>query len=186
MRGSTQAHLLRGSDGCFYVTKLVGNPQHDRVLANEMFASRLGRWLGLPIPEVQVIEISDWLIENTPDFRFEACEHKAKYASGRHLGSRYPADPWEDKLFDYMPEELFPKVKNGSDFARMLPLDKWAGNTDGRQAIYRQQARKRTFTAHFIDRTLLQCGKVELPGFGASWGALPEPCLCRRHRMEIV
>jgi hypothetical protein len=47
MRGGSQAHLLRVSDGGFYVTKLVGNPQHTRVFANEMLASRLGQWLGL-------------------------------------------------------------------------------------------------------------------------------------------
>jgi hypothetical protein len=46
MRGGSQAHLLRVSDGGFYVTKLVGNPQHTRVFANEMLASRLGQWLG--------------------------------------------------------------------------------------------------------------------------------------------
>src|SRR6266851_2180303 len=50
MRGGSQAHLLRASDGAYYVTKFKNNPQHLRVLANEMFASRLGQWLGLPVP----------------------------------------------------------------------------------------------------------------------------------------
>lgn len=36
------------SDGRFYVTKFSNNPQHPRILANEMLASRLGQWLGLP------------------------------------------------------------------------------------------------------------------------------------------
>jgi hypothetical protein len=42
MRGGSQSHLMRASDGHFYVVKFQNNPQHLRVLANEMFATRLG------------------------------------------------------------------------------------------------------------------------------------------------
>ncbi len=48
MRGNTQAHLMRGSDGHLYVVKFQNNPLHPRVLANEFLAARLGLWLGLP------------------------------------------------------------------------------------------------------------------------------------------
>ncbi len=41
LRGGSQAHLLVGSDGRCYVTKFANNPQHIRVLANEMFAGSL-------------------------------------------------------------------------------------------------------------------------------------------------
>jgi hypothetical protein len=61
--------LLRASDGNSYVTKFQNNPQHIRVLANEMLATRLGLALGLPMPRVEVIEVSDWLIEHTEDLR---------------------------------------------------------------------------------------------------------------------
>ena len=40
MRGGAQSHLMRCSDGHFYVVKFQNNPQHRRVLANEMFATR--------------------------------------------------------------------------------------------------------------------------------------------------
>lgn len=152
MRGGSQAHLLRASDGDYYVTKMMGNPQHNKVLANEMFVSRLGRWLGLPIPEVAVIEISDWLIEHTPELRFEIAGHSVKCKSGRHLGSRYPVDPMDDVVFDYLPESHFSKVRNSTDFARMLPLDKWTGNADGRQAIFSKNSRQHKYSAHFIDQ----------------------------------
>lgn len=54
---------MRASDGQFYVVKFVGNPQHTRILANEMFATQIGAWLGLPMPRVAVIDVSDWLKE---------------------------------------------------------------------------------------------------------------------------
>jgi hypothetical protein len=41
MRGGTQAHLMRGSDGNLYVVKFQTNPIHPRVLANELLATRL-------------------------------------------------------------------------------------------------------------------------------------------------
>ena len=52
LRGGAQSHLLRASDGTWYVTKFQNNPQHIRVLANEMLATRLGSALGLPMPRV--------------------------------------------------------------------------------------------------------------------------------------
>ena len=48
MRGGAQSHLMRASDGDYYVCKFVNNPQHPRVLANEFLASRIGFCLGLP------------------------------------------------------------------------------------------------------------------------------------------
>src|ERR1044071_5558897 len=41
MRGGAQAHLMRADDGHFYVVKFQNNPQHLRVLANELLATRL-------------------------------------------------------------------------------------------------------------------------------------------------
>jgi hypothetical protein len=74
MRGGSQSHLMRASDGEFWVVKYQNNPQHVRILANEMLASRLGQFLGLPIPRVEVIEVSDWLISYTPGLRVEIGE----------------------------------------------------------------------------------------------------------------
>jgi hypothetical protein len=150
MRGGSQAHLLRASNGFYYVTKFQNNPQHIRVLANEMFATRLAQWLGLPVPRVEVIEVSDWLIKNTPDLRVEIGGAAILCSSGKQLGSQYP-DPGAP-IFDYLPESLLPRVSNLGDFARMLVLDKWVGNADGRQVVFTSKARGRHYQATFIDQ----------------------------------
>jgi len=150
MRGGSQAHLLRASDGGYYVTKFQNNPQHVRVLANEMFATRLGEWLGLPVPRVEVIEISDWLITNTPDLRVDLAGSSTPCSSGRQLASLYP--DVEAEVYDCLPESLLPRVSNLGDFARCLVLDKWTANTDGRQAIFVRQPRGRRYRAMFIDQ----------------------------------
>jgi hypothetical protein len=36
MRGGAQAHLMRCDDGSYYVVKFQNNPQHVRILANEI------------------------------------------------------------------------------------------------------------------------------------------------------
>jgi hypothetical protein len=110
-----------------------------------MFATRLAQWLGLPVPRVEVIEVSDWLISHTPDLRVELGGTATPCSSGRQLGSQYP-DP-ELPMFDYLPESLLDQVANIADFPRMLVLDKWVGNADGRQVVFTRKRRGRRYHA---------------------------------------
>ena len=150
MRGGSQSHLLRASDGNYYVVKFQNNPQHIRVLANEMFATRLAQLLGLPVPHVAVIEVSDWLIANTPEMRVHVGGSSVPCSSGRQLASLYPRDA--ASVFDYLPESALEKVANVQDFARVLVLDKWTANCDGRQAIFSKKSAQGRYRATFIDQ----------------------------------
>lgn len=152
LRGGAQAHLLRASDGACYVTKFQNNPQHIRVLANEMLATNLGRALGLSMPRVEVIEVSDWLIEHTEGLRIELGGAKIPCRSGKQLGSLYVDCESPAMKLDYLPRELLQGVRNLSDFARVLVLDKWTCNSDGRQAIFWKAPRRQRYSAIFIDQ----------------------------------
>lgn len=153
LRGGSQAQLLRASDGAYWVTKSVQNPQHVRVLANEFLASRLGQLLGLPVPRVEPIEVSQWLIEHTSDLRIELAGTNVPWKAGMHLASLYVDDPAESQVFDYLPESLMDRVRNLADFARVLVLDRWACNCDGRQAVFSRKGRRsRGYFATFIDQ----------------------------------
>ena len=62
MRGGAQSHLMRARDGNFYVVKFQNNPQHLRVLANELLATRLAKLVGLPVPEPAItLALTPWL-----------------------------------------------------------------------------------------------------------------------------
>jgi HipA-like protein len=150
MRGGAQSHLMRASDGHYYVVKFQNNPQHVRVLANEFFATRLAEFLGLPVPDVQIIEVSDSLIESSPGLRFEIDGILVRCAAGLHVGVRHVADLWNDFVFHYLPESIFHRVVNRRAFACILAFDKWAGNSDGRQAVFTKQGRGYHVT--FIDQ----------------------------------
>ncbi len=153
LRGGSQAHLLRASDGAYWVTKFSNNPQHVRVLANEMLATRLGQILGLPVPHVDAIEVSEWLIEHTADLRIESVGLSHLCKPGTHFASLYVQDPSDGPVFDYLPEHLLDGVANVQDFCRILVLDKWACNADGRQAVFTRNAkRSRHYSATFIDQ----------------------------------
>jgi hypothetical protein len=143
--------LLRASDENCYVTKFQNNPQHIRVLANEMLATRLGLALSLPMPRVEVLEVPDWLIEHTEDLRIQLAGQRIPCRSGKQLGSLYVGAA--GMALDYLPQEMLTRVTNVADFAQVLVLDKWACNADGRQAVYvRKTPRSRRHTAAFIDQ----------------------------------
>ena len=153
LRGGAQSQLLSASDGASYVTKFQNNPQHVRVLANEMLATNLGLALGLPMPRVEVIEVSDWLIEHTEELRISLGGAKIPCRSGKQLGSLYMGCESPAMTLDYLPRELLQGVRNLSDFARVLVLDKWTCNSDGRQAIFcRKTLRSQRHHATFIDQ----------------------------------
>jgi hypothetical protein len=152
MRGGAQSHLMRCSDGKFYVIKFSNNPQHIRVLANEMLGSRLAEWVGLPVPATEVVEVGDWLIEHTPELHVQLAHKVVPCQAGLQFGSRYVVSPLEGEVFDYLPVEMLDRVRNLETFVGMLVVDKWTGNADGRQAAFWRRLRERKYTVSFIDQ----------------------------------
>jgi len=152
MRGGAQAHLMRCSNGHFYVVKFRNNPQHRRVLANELLATRLAEWAGLPVPATDLVEVDEWLVEHTPELHIQLAHDVVQCEPGLHFGSRYAVDPLEGQVFDYVPAEMLGRVRNLETFAGILVLDKWTGNADGRQAAFWRKSRERKYTAAFIDQ----------------------------------
>jgi hypothetical protein len=150
LRGGSQAHLLRASDNNCYVTKFQNNPQHIRVLANEMLATRLGLALALPMPRVEVIEVCDRLVEHTEELRIQLAGKAIPCRSGKQLGSIYAGG--EGLTLDYLPAECLEGVRNLADFARALVLDKWTSNADGRQAIFYRKGKSPRYNVAFIDQ----------------------------------
>jgi hypothetical protein len=63
MQGGANAHLLLADDDHNYVIKFSNNPQHKRVLVNELISYVLLDYLSLPSPGWQVIEVPRELIE---------------------------------------------------------------------------------------------------------------------------
>ena len=151
MRGGAQGQLMLGADGHAYVVKFQNNPQHTRVLANEFLASRLAAAAGLTAPEVALVDVSSWLVENTPELEIDLGRRRERCKAGLQFGSRFVGGLMPGQVVDYLPEEQLAEVKNLGEFAGILALDKWTGNANGRQAVFTRRQRERFYRAVFID-----------------------------------
>jgi hypothetical protein len=142
MRGGAQAHLMRCSDENYYVVKFQNNPQHRRVLVNELLGTRLASRLGLPTAPVGVVEVPEELIRLTAELCIETPRSRILCVAGLQFGSRYPGDPRRITLHDFLPDEKLREVDNLHDFAGMLVFDKWTCNTNGRQTVFFETRRR--------------------------------------------
>ena len=153
MRGGAQSQLMVGADSRLWVVKFQNNPQHLRVLANELIATRLAEAIGLPVPATDVIEVTDWLIEHTDDLYVErSIGRRERCRAGLQFGSQYVGGEAARHVVDYLPEQELRAVANVGAFAGVLALDKWTGNCNGRQAVFSRKARQRGYHATFIDQ----------------------------------
>jgi hypothetical protein len=151
MRGGAQGHLMLGADGNAYVVKFQNNPQHLRVLVNELIATKLASAIGLTTPACDVVEVTDWLIGNTADLDMDLGSRRERCRPGHCFGSRLVGGLMPGHLLDYLPEEQLIEVRNLEEFAGILTLDKWTCNTNGRQAVFSRKQREKKYTATFID-----------------------------------
>ena len=153
MRGGAQSQLMLGADRNLWVVKFQNNPQHLRVLVNELLASRLAEAVGLTVPVTDVVDVSAWLIEQPPGMRIELAHGRSQPCSpGLQFGSRFIGGLMPGQVVDYLPEPQLDELRNLAEFAGMLALDKWTGNANGRQAVFDRRPRERRYRATFIDQ----------------------------------
>ena len=161
MRGGSQAHLMRCSNGKFYVVKFRNNPQSVRVLANEFMVANLARQIGVNVPCPAIVEVDPWLVSNSPELDIRlSLRESIPCESGLQFGSEYAIDPFIGRLWDWLPHELLTRIRNRSEFAGMLVLDKWLCNADNRQAVFWRRGAEKKYTASFIDHGYcFRCGE---------------------------
>jgi len=136
MRGGAQAYLIEANDGCFYVVKFLNNPQHRRILINEMLGAHLLRNLQVTTPEPVLVNLSEAFLAAYPEVYLELGTRREPVRPGWHYGSRFPGDPARQAVFDFLPDSLIGQVLNLRHFLGVLVADKWLSNADARQAVY--------------------------------------------------
>jgi hypothetical protein len=136
MRGGAQSWLLEADDGHWYVVKFRNNPQHRRILVNELLASRLLNYLKIAAPETALVRVSEDFLEAHREVHLALGARRVEVEPGWHFGSRYPGDPARIAVYDFLPDALLCQVANLEDFRAILVFDKWVGNADGRQSVF--------------------------------------------------
>ena len=131
MRGGAQSHLMRCDDGGYYIVKFQNNPQHTRVLANELLGTKIAAYLGLRVPQIEVVEVHPELIELTAELVIQLGMGRTPCRAGKQFGSRYPGDPAQTNVFDFLPDEQLSQVENLADFAGKVTVTVHAEKGDG-------------------------------------------------------
>ncbi len=153
MRGGAQSQLMLGADNQLWVVKFQNNPQHLRVLANELIVTRLAQAIGLTVPAAEVVDVTPWLIDHTPDLYVDLGRGvQARCRPGLQFGSAFVGGLMPGQVVDFLPESQLAEVRNLPEFAGMLALDKWTGNCNGRQSVFERRSRERRYRALFIDQ----------------------------------
>jgi hypothetical protein len=152
MRGGAQSHLMRCSNGKFYVVKFRNNPQGPKILANEFIFSNIAAILDLSVPTAAVVGVDQWLVDQNPELNIWIPQNiPIPCESGLQYGSEYAIDPVIGRVWDWLGVETLVKVRNQAEFAGILVLDKWMCNLDSRQVVFWRRSIERKYSACFVD-----------------------------------
>jgi hypothetical protein len=153
MKGGSQSQLILGEDENLWVVKFQNNPQHIRVLANELIATRIAEEIGLSVPKSCIVDVGLWLIESNPQLSIDlGGGRRERCASGLQYGSQFAGGMTPRSGTDFLPDNRLPEVTNLGQFAGMLALDKWTANSDVRQAVFQQSMGETGYHVVFIDQ----------------------------------
>ena len=126
------------------MVKFRNNPQHRRILVNELVASALLDYLKIAAPRVALIQLTRAFLEAHPEVHLTLGPRHLPVEPGWHFGSQYPGDPGRVAVYDFLPDALLPGVANLEDFRAILVFDKWVANADGRQCIFHRARVRRS------------------------------------------
>lgn len=152
MRGSSQSHLMLCSDGNLYIVKFRNNPQHRRVLCDEILGTYLAQLIGLPVPPLAIVEVGEKLIRESPSLRIEFPGATVLLEPGRHFGSRHVLTGLPGEVFDLFPTKELHRVSNLDAFAGAIAFDLWTCNSDERQALFTKLSWMQDYFVTFIDQ----------------------------------
>lgn len=144
LKGGTRPEIWKGKDGNYYVVKFTDNPQGVRSVINELFASQIGRAIGLPIPEGVVAYLTSGGHTEWPDgcLPRRDSQLQSRATQGEHFGSLIPYDFATSCAFDYCPSKLTPRIKWLRDMVGCWVFDVWTCNADSTQFLFHTYGRK--------------------------------------------
>jgi hypothetical protein len=157
MRGGSQAHLLRCSDGEYYVVKFQNNPQGTRILANEFLAAVLASRLGLPISGSGIVDVTELLTKHADDLTIHVGRGNVSCSPGSCFGSRLPSEagPYGIRvpiaIQCFLPDCVPHRIINNAEFVPMLVFDKWTCNSDCRQVMFTRANGADDYSVTMID-----------------------------------
>lgn len=119
-KGGSKAMLVDCDDGLRRVVKLMGNPQDDRVLVNELVVGRVAGLLNAPCPDVAVISVPNAVVNDA--------KHDIGGLDNAKSGLAF-ASTWIAGTYHPSPA-ICQNAHNRKDLINLLGLYTWVRNTD--------------------------------------------------------
>ena len=117
LEGKSNSHLITFSDGRDYVVKYF-QPGFEKTLPNEWVAYCLARYLGLPIPYAQIVQIPEAFTEKNTEF------------SNNNISKYQFASLYIPNCLNGHQVVSLEKIINHESLAAIILFDYWLGNTD--------------------------------------------------------
>ena len=163
-RRSPGSALFKCSDGQFYILTFRELTSRSASLCTKFLTSKLARLVGLPTPDVEIIELDQSLIDHSPELRTQIpelqtlddgiqdvqCDLRSRKRGGLQLGSCYLVRPGEGTLFDFFPEKMLSRVANLKTFAGALVFDLWMKNVGVRRAVFYRSSHETQYNVAFL------------------------------------
>lgn len=149
LNGHSKPQLMLCENSAIYLVKFQCPAFDSRKLVAEYMASEIARSAGLPVPDHAIIEVSPFLIDNTPALS-QPDASGVRFSPGRHFGSRFVERTGGAAPADYLPQAWLLNVINRATFAGIFVLDKWCANGGPRKAVFRQDRSCSDYAARFI------------------------------------
>ena len=83
-----------------------------------------------------IVRVSAKVLAESPNAYLRYGERTLPVDAGPHFGSRYPTNPTQGAVYDFLPDCILADVSNRCEFVGVLASDSWICNVDARQAIF--------------------------------------------------
>lgn len=151
MRGGSASLLVCDTQADLWVTKFEKNPQHFRVVQNELLATHIARTIGLTVPETTIIDVTHSTLTDWRSVNGGRTRPRLTYECGLQFGSRYVAPIARGPSVTFVTSRDWSRVTNAQERVGVLLLDLWLCNTDGRQAVFSEAEEEDKLKAFWID-----------------------------------
>jgi len=150
MQGKSQAALIKANDHEQYVVKWMHGPRSTVSVRLEALRNSVYQYLGLPVSTWTTVDIPDELLDAHPEMWISSSKGMIRPDAGIHFASRLVSPPG-GAFYEFLPNRMFSRVTNRSDFWGAYAADVWTERFEIRQALFVPDEAPSSLRAIFID-----------------------------------
>jgi hypothetical protein len=150
MQGKSQAALIKANDHEQYVVKWMHGPRSNVSVRLEALRNSVYQYLGLPVSTWTTVDIPDELLDAHPEMWISSSKGMIRPDAGIHFASRLVSPPG-GAFYEFLPNRMFSRVTNRSDFWGAYAADVWTERFEIRQALFVPDEAPSSLRAIFID-----------------------------------